>query len=401
MKRLAFTIFGLFLVANIASAVEPNQIYAFCSSNPSNTSCFGTFNNTATIHATSTLIGYVFTATSSLTLSGSAFAGRAGYISTDSQWFFTTSSPSVWYGGTCPPNNTNMNLYPTFLGSHQPLVGYAFSNNLASTIINTSNSGYLNWYSPSTCNFPSVIQGTISVRSYPFSSNVIISSPDPSGDIFINNPVNFEGNILNLAPDSYDILRYHILFGGSEVLVSTSTIPSTGTFIFTKDLILPFQGYYTAYVDMYDTSTGSTTSSSIVSFALAQTSLATTITTTGTTSTSTLQYFSTISNQSCGLTDIVCGLQKAMVWLFAPTQASLQQFTDLKSRIENKPPFGYFTLLKNNMASISATSTPIVGLTLPVNTQANIFTPLRTALILVVWFAGAVWLYRRVIKIHL
>lgn len=64
-----------------------------------------------------------------------------------------------------------------------------------------------------------------------------------------------------------------------------------------------------------------------------------------------------------GLTDsVVCGLKEGIcntgLFLFYPNQSALNNFTNLKSQIEKKPPFGYFSIYSNALNGISsATST--------------------------------------------
>jgi hypothetical protein len=92
------------------------------------------------------------------------------------------------------------------------------------------------------------------------------------------------------------------------------------------------------------------------------------------------------------------------MWLIKPTTESLQQFTDLKTSIENKPPFGYFTMLSNNLNNLSTTSsatTTLDTITIPTPLQTYIFTPLRNGLIALIWFVGLVFLFNRLKHIQL
>jgi hypothetical protein len=111
-----------------------------------------------------------------------------------------------------------------------------------------------------------------------------------------------------------------------------------------------------------------------------------------------------LANQSCSIIDIGCNVSKVLSFLFAPTQASLQQFTDLQEKIKNKPPFGYFNMITTNLNTISSTtasSTPAFDIVIPSFLETYIFNPLKIGIDAILWFVALVWLYNRLKQIQL
>lgn len=91
-------------------------------------------------------------------------------------------------------------------------------------------------------------------------------------------------------------------------------------------------------------------------------------------------------------------------YLFVPSSASLQQFTDLKAKIQNKPPFGYFTIITNGLSDITATSTAtttVDEIAIPSFLSTMIFNPIKTALNVLLWFILLVFLFNRIKHIQL
>jgi hypothetical protein len=93
------------------------------------------------------------------------------------------------------------------------------------------------------------------------------------------------------------------------------------------------------------------------------------------------------------ISDSFCGV---LTWLFVPSPASFTQFINLKSAIENKPPFGYFTAIKTSLSSLTVGTTSLM-LVNASTTQAfsAIFSPLRTGLVWILWLMFAFWIFHR------
>lgn len=92
---------------------------------------------------------------------------------------------------------------------------------------------------------------------------------------------------------------------------------------------------------------------------------------------------------------IAGALCRVITYLFFPSQASLNQFSQLKDLIANKPPFGYYTSIKNSLNTLSSTTTPAFALTTEINNIA-IFGTLKIGLIWILWFFFGFWVIKRI-----
>lgn len=97
----------------------------------------------------------------------------------------------------------------------------------------------------------------------------------------------------------------------------------------------------------------------------------------------------------CGITSITGCIKNAGIWLFYPTQDLLNSFYNLKSLIEVKPPVGYFTMVKNSIGGINATSTKNYNVTIPASIKNYIFTPFDIAIGGILWYMFAFSFYKR------
>lgn len=91
----------------------------------------------------------------------------------------------------------------------------------------------------------------------------------------------------------------------------------------------------------------------------------------------------------------------ALVWLFYPTQASMQNFADLKAVISNKPPFGYVssTVALFNAFTTSTVSSSSVEMT--DLSDFDLLSDLKTFVGYFVYGIAAFWLFRRFTKLSL
>lgn len=104
---------------------------------------------------------------------------------------------------------------------------------------------------------------------------------------------------------------------------------------------------------------------------------------------------------TCSITDLAGCFQNAIVFLFYPSQSSLNDFSSLYDAIKNKPPFGYISAVQTALQGINNTETSVFTLeTMPV-LNTYIFTPFRTALIWIMWLAFIFMFYHRLKNIHL
>jgi hypothetical protein len=130
-----------------------------------------------------------------------------------------------------------------------------------------------------------------------------------------------------------------------------------------------------------------------------------TTTSTTTPSFSTCNPFSTDITHAFLNTDFNLGLCLSDIgtWLFVPTQA-LTAITNLKSQIENKPPFGYFTIISDGLNGLNATGTATTSLdqiVLPDYLKTSIFDPIKDGLAILLWFILCVFLFNRIKNIQL
>lgn len=104
---------------------------------------------------------------------------------------------------------------------------------------------------------------------------------------------------------------------------------------------------------------------------------------------------------TCSITDLAGCFQNAIVFLFYPSASSLNDFSNLYDAVKNKPPFGYISAVQTALQGINDTETGVFTLeTMPI-LDTYIFTPMRTALIWIMWLAFIFMFYHRLKNIHL
>jgi hypothetical protein len=96
--------------------------------------------------------------------------------------------------------------------------------------------------------------------------------------------------------------------------------------------------------------------------------------------------------------DPICRLG---VYLFYPSQSVLSNYTSLKTSLENKPPFGYFTLTSgiiNNLSTSTTSTFVLADLSLLNDT---LITPLKTGISFLLWLLFLFWAFHRFRHIQL
>ena len=97
-----------------------------------------------------------------------------------------------------------------------------------------------------------------------------------------------------------------------------------------------------------------------------------------------------ISCEGGGFFDtLLCNLY---VSLFVPSDTMLNQFSGLWDNIKNKPPFGYFVAISAAMSGIAVGTTTLAFAGIG---SISIFSTLRTALIVLLWFLFVFWIFHR------
>lgn len=216
---------------------------------------------------------------------------------------------------------------------------------------------------------------------------------------YLNNPVTLSGNYVNA--DTYDQINFNIesiTYGQTLNIPNIDIVLANGSFAWSKDFNMPYTGNFIAKVRLYNSSTASTTEwSSSISFGLAST----TEVLNGNISTTTVGVLGT---EICDILDVACHLKNVLIVLFQPSTNSVNQLVSYKTQIQNKPPFGYITILITNLGNLStttATSSRPFNITIPTGLDDLIFNPLRIGLNALLWFVGLVWLYNRLKHIQL
>lgn len=109
------------------------------------------------------------------------------------------------------------------------------------------------------------------------------------------------------------------------------------------------------------------------------------------------------SSFSCPLPlvgDLCAGFSGFFRWAFIPPQSTWDQFTTLKDDLKNKAPFGYFTSAVSAISGITGSSSPSFAIASSSPLMTYIFNPLRTGLAWLIYFASALWIYKRLTKVH-
>lgn len=107
----------------------------------------------------------------------------------------------------------------------------------------------------------------------------------------------------------------------------------------------------------------------------------------------------TCDNTSGVFQNSLCSI---LVWAFYPSQASLQNFGNLKDVFKNKPPFGYFTAITNALNNLQEGSSSIVMINASTTAAfSDIFTPIKTGMAWIFWLAFAFWLYYKISNLYL
>lgn len=86
-------------------------------------------------------------------------------------------------------------------------------------------------------------------------------------------------------------------------------------------------------------------------------------------------------------------IRDVLIWLFKPSPASLAQFGTLKDGIASKPPFGYYTLIKDDFSGLATSSATVSFYDL--SSISSILNPIKTGLAVLLWVLYAVFLIKR------
>jgi len=98
---------------------------------------------------------------------------------------------------------------------------------------------------------------------------------------------------------------------------------------------------------------------------------------------------------TCDTLDIACYIKNSLTYLFIPNFSAFDRYTDLKNTLEVKPPFGYITGIYTSLGTLTNSNNPAFTLESVSSINDLIFTPMRTALVWILWFAFAFVLFLR------
>jgi len=115
----------------------------------------------------------------------------------------------------------------------------------------------------------------------------------------------------------------------------------------------------------------------------------------------TYEDISGLATTTCGITNLSGCFQNALVFTFYPSEASLLRLSSLREAISKKPPMGYMAMLTDALGGLDGESVGAFTMESEDTITYNIFEPLRSGLSWLLWFVGAIWLYKRVTKIVL
>lgn len=97
----------------------------------------------------------------------------------------------------------------------------------------------------------------------------------------------------------------------------------------------------------------------------------------------------------CDLTHLGGCILNAGIALFAPTQSAVDNFNNLRELMKTKAPWGYWYTVNDNLKNISATTTPIISVTIPSSLRTYIFSPFDIGIAGILWFFFLINFYKR------
>lgn len=96
----------------------------------------------------------------------------------------------------------------------------------------------------------------------------------------------------------------------------------------------------------------------------------------------------------CGTFEFGCQFQKAITFLFVPSDTVLDKFKNLWQTIAEKKPFGYVTKTIEQLKQLDTTGVTAFNFgTIPF--MDSIFTPFRTLIASILWAVFAIYFYKR------
>jgi hypothetical protein len=102
-----------------------------------------------------------------------------------------------------------------------------------------------------------------------------------------------------------------------------------------------------------------------------------------------------ITYETCSVGDLFCYMRNALTWAFTPPAGTFDNWVSLKETLRTKAPFGYVSSVFDTLNGINNTTTPAFTLESVAPINDLVFSPIRTALEWILYFAFAFMLFKR------
>lgn len=107
-----------------------------------------------------------------------------------------------------------------------------------------------------------------------------------------------------------------------------------------------------------------------------------------------------LTYEDCSISNIDGCFKNVLIFTFVPDAGSLDKFVGLYEKIENKPPFGYVSSVKNALSGIGTSGSSAFDFgSIPF--QSQIFDPFKAILIIGLWFLYALFFMGRLNKLNI
>lgn len=105
----------------------------------------------------------------------------------------------------------------------------------------------------------------------------------------------------------------------------------------------------------------------------------------------------TVNTQECSISNFAGCINNSLIYLFVPSDTVLNQFIDIRTRLDTIKPFGYLTMALTALGNVNASGTPAYNMpTIPF--ASAIFNPLKTGMSLILWAMFIFVFYEKRIK---
>lgn len=321
-------------------------------------------------------------------LGGGSLASNAAGTGMVLSGHYIDSVATVSDGGTGDYCDFHFHSSP-FTGGN---VAHLYLNNKTVTLEGAVSNGYVNSPSNYTVSsgapaFQLCDSGTCGTFTTPSDGIVTPNEPTPNS-VYLYNPVPFNGTYNNGIDNFYNLVQVQATSTALtlpltfQYFLATST-GSSLTYSIT-DYNLPVEGMYGYQIRLMDTINSVQTPWVYGgSFGLA------------TTTTATIDEYVTPVATTCSTFDFFCHLKKFGIWALFPSEGLINSYTSLLETIQSKPPIGYFTIVKNSITGLNASSTPEVEIVIPTQLKTIFFDPIDVALGSILWAAFAFLFYKR------